>query len=346
MNSSHMHWLQSCVARWLAAIACVALLTSCTATRPTLKIGLIAPFEGVHRSLGYEVLAAVKLALQQRNAAGGAAGYGIELVALNDDGVPETAARQVAALAADPGVVAIIGPWQTETAQAAAPALQSAGLAAIIPAALPDADLARAPNAFRLFAGDDALAHALLTAMPPGADVEIRGAAAAWATRLIALLPASGSAGTRVVLLTGDAEAVARQLTISPCVRTITLCFAGPSVGESVVTARAGDAANGLIWTTSLQLPVCAGEAGDFCQAYQAATGAAPGAHAALAYDATVTLLTAIEASEQPQRVTVLAAMGKVERQGVSGMIRFNAQRSWEEAPARLYRVENRSVFR
>lgn len=346
MNSSLAHRLRSCVAGWLAAIVCLALLTSCTATRPTLKIGLIAPFEGVHRPLGYEVLAAVKLALQQRNAAGGAAGYGIELVALNDDGVPATAARQVAALAADPGVVAIIGPWQTETAQAAAPALQSAGLAAIIPAALPDADLAGAPNAFRLFAGDDALAQALLTAIPPGAGVEISGAAAAWATRLIALLPATGSAGTRAILLTGDAEAVARQLTISSCVRTITLCFAGPSVGEPLVTARAGDAVNGLIWTTSLQLPVCAGQAGDFCQAYQAATGAAPGAYAALAYDATVTLLTAIEDSEQPQRVTVLATLRKVERQGVSGMIRFNAQRSWEEAPARLYHVEDRTVFR
>lgn len=345
MTSSQTHSLRFRLAGWFMTIACAALLTSCTPTRPTLKIGLIAPFEGVYRPLGYEVLAAVKLALQQRNAAGDAASYGIELVALNDDGAPATAARQVAALAADPGVVAIIGPWQTETAQAAAPALQAAGLGAIIPAALPDADLALAPNAYRLFAGDDALAHALLTAVPPGADVEIKGAPAAWATRLVALLPATGSA-RQVILLTGDAEAVARQLTISPCVRTITLCFAGPSVGESVVTARAGDAANGLIWATSVQLPDCAGQAGDFCLAYQAATGAAPSAYAALAYDATAAVLTAIEASEQPQRAAVLAAVGKVERQGVSGMIRFNAQRSWEEAPARLYRVEDRKVFR
>jgi branched-chain amino acid transport system substrate-binding protein len=343
---SHTHWLRFRLAGWFVTIACAALLTSCAATRPTLKIGLIAPFEGVHRPLGYEVLAAVKLALQQRNAAGGAADYGIELVALNDDGMPATAARQVAALAADPAVVAIIGPWQAETAQAAAPALQAAGLVAIIPAALPDADLALAPNAFRLFAGDDALAHALLTAIPPGAAVEIRGADAAWANRLITLLPATGSAGAQVILLTGDAEAVARQLTISSCVRTITFCFAGPSVGETLVTARAGDAANGLTWTTSLQMPACAGQAGDFCRSYQAATGAAPGAHAALAYDATMTLLSAIGASERPQRVTVLATLPKVERQGISGIIRFNAQRSWEEAPARLYRVEDRKVFR
>jgi ABC-type branched-subunit amino acid transport system substrate-binding protein len=34
---------------------------------PTVKIGLVAPFEGEYRSTGYEVLFAVKLALQQRN---------------------------------------------------------------------------------------------------------------------------------------------------------------------------------------------------------------------------------------------------------------------------------------
>lgn len=322
----------------ICTLLCLVLLASCTSTRPTLKIGLIAPFEGVHRSLGYEVLGAVRLAVQQQNAAGGVAGYGIELAALNDDGVPATAARQVAALAADPGVVAIIGPWQMETAQAAAPALQAAGLAAIIPAPLPDADLALAPNAYRLFAGDDALAQALLTAIPTGARLETRGAAVAWSSRLTILLPTPDPAATTVIVLTGDAEDVARQLTISPCVGTMTLCLAGPSAGEPLVTARTGDAANGLLWVTSLTRPACDGQAADFCQAYQTATGAAPGAYAALAYDAAAVLFAAIEASAQPQRVDVLATLGSIVRQGVSGIIRFSAQRSWEAAPARLYR--------
>lgn len=346
MDSCPQRQTRSRLARWLLAAICLAQLTGCTATRPTFKIGLIAPFEGVHRPLGYEVLGAVKLALQQRNAAGGVAGQGVELVALNDDGVPATAARQVAALAADPAVIAIIGPWQTETAQAAAPALQAAGLAAVIPAALPDADLAQAPNAYRLFAGDDALAQALLAALPGGVRLETRGAASAWSTRLLALLPAPDPAGAPALVLTGDAEAVAHQLTISPCVRTITVCFAGPSVAESLVIARVGNAANDLVWVTSLSLPACDGEATDFCQAYQAATGAAPGAYAALAYDATAVLLAALETSGHWQRADVLPALRHVEHQGVSGLIRFDAQRSWEEAPVRLYRVEDRKVFR
>lgn len=312
-------------------------LMGCSSARPTLKIGLIAPFEGIHRPLGYEVLAAVKLAVQERNAAGGVAGVGIELVALNDDGVPATAARQVAALAADPDVMAVIGPWQAETAQAAAAALQSAGLAAIIPAALPDADLAQAPGAFRLFAGDEALAQALLRALPPGAQATIVGPGSAWSSRLIAMLPAPDPAAPSARLLTGDAEAVARQLTNSPCTRTITSCLAGPAVGTPVVVQRAGAAANGLVWVTSLALPDCNGPAAAFCQALTQSTGAAPGAYAALAYDAATVLFAALEVHQPPRRVDVLVTLGGIEHQGVAGIVRFDDRRSWAAAPVRLY---------
>ncbi|QLQ08434.1 MAG: ABC transporter substrate-binding protein [Anaerolineae bacterium] len=94
---------------WVLVIAGI-ILTGCTATRPTVKIGLVAPFEGAQRALGYEVLYAVKLALQERNDQGGVGGFGIELVALSDDGQPANAVRQVQALAVDPGVVGVLGP--------------------------------------------------------------------------------------------------------------------------------------------------------------------------------------------------------------------------------------------
>src|SRR5215510_3753097 len=61
---------------------------------PTVKIGLIAPFEGLYRATGYEVLFAVKLALQERNEGQGLQGYRVELVALNDFNDPVEARRQ------------------------------------------------------------------------------------------------------------------------------------------------------------------------------------------------------------------------------------------------------------
>ena len=78
-------------------------------TRPVTKLGLIAPFEGTQRARGYEALYAAKLALREQNAAGGASGWQIELVALDQDDHPELAVRQFHALAVDPDVTYVIG---------------------------------------------------------------------------------------------------------------------------------------------------------------------------------------------------------------------------------------------
>ena len=88
----------------LALSACAPLALS----RPVTKLGLIAPFEGTQRAVGYEVLYAVKLALREANASGGAGGWQVELVAL-DGGDAVFAIRQARALAVDPDVTYAIG---------------------------------------------------------------------------------------------------------------------------------------------------------------------------------------------------------------------------------------------
>ncbi len=58
----------------LCVAYCVLLLTGCQfpgTVRPTVKIGLVAPFEGRYRYVGYDVIYAVRLALHEANAAGG-----------------------------------------------------------------------------------------------------------------------------------------------------------------------------------------------------------------------------------------------------------------------------------
>ncbi len=78
--------------RFAACLVACLLLSSCAfpgSVKPTVKIGLSAPFEGLYRDLGYEVLYATRLAVRERNAAGGVAGrYLVELVALNDFNEP------------------------------------------------------------------------------------------------------------------------------------------------------------------------------------------------------------------------------------------------------------------
>lgn len=123
----------------LSAAWCVVLLTACSfpgSVRPTVKIGLSAPFEGLYRDLGYEALHAVRLAVRERNEAGGVGGrYLVELVALNDFNEAEEAVVQARKMAVDTGVMGVLGGWSPVAAQAAAPEYERLGLAFLSPEA-------------------------------------------------------------------------------------------------------------------------------------------------------------------------------------------------------------------
>ena len=117
------------------------LLAGCAfpgSTRPVIKIGLIAPFEGLHRAGGYRRLYGVKLALREANRAGGVAGYSIELVALNDFADPAETAAQARELALDPDVRGVIGNWEPAPAEAARPVYEAAQLAVVDPTQFTD----------------------------------------------------------------------------------------------------------------------------------------------------------------------------------------------------------------
>jgi hypothetical protein len=118
-------------------IACFLLSAACCppgSVKPTVKIGLSAPFEGRDRDLGYEVLYAVRLAVRERNEAGGVGGgHPVELVALNDFGEGEEAGIQARKMAVDPDVWGVLGGWSSETAEAAAPVYAQQGLALVTP---------------------------------------------------------------------------------------------------------------------------------------------------------------------------------------------------------------------
>jgi len=121
----------------LGFIAVSALLGACSfpgSVPRTVKIGLSAPFEGRYRDLGYEVLYAVRLAVGQRNEAGGVGGrYLIELVALNDFNEPEEAVRQAREMNADPDILGVLGGWSPSVARAAAPEYSRLGLPFLTP---------------------------------------------------------------------------------------------------------------------------------------------------------------------------------------------------------------------
>ncbi len=148
-----------------SVLLCALLVSGCAwprSTQPVVKIGLIASFEGLGRPLGYEVLYGVKLAVRERNAAGGLAGYRLALVALNDNDDAAHAARQARKMDVDDDVLGVVGPFSRATVRSVAEPLAGAGLAWLIPASAPDEVIAAHSNAFRLFASDADLAEAAI----------------------------------------------------------------------------------------------------------------------------------------------------------------------------------------
>lgn len=115
----------------------VVLMAACSfpgSVKPTVKVGLAAPFEGLYRDLGYEVLHAVRLAVRQRNEMGGVGErYLVEFVALNDFGEADAAVEQARKMAVDPGVLGVLGGLTPEAAQAAAPEYARHELAFLMP---------------------------------------------------------------------------------------------------------------------------------------------------------------------------------------------------------------------
>ncbi|MEZ4709564.1 MAG: hypothetical protein R3A44_20305 [Caldilineaceae bacterium] len=113
--------------RWqrYALLVCVGvLLASCipSSTPRVIKIGLIAPFEGLYRRTGYAALAEMRKTLAANAPA--STEFRIMPVALDDGGDPEQARRAAQKLLADPEVRVIVGPLFPQTIAAAQEVMQ------------------------------------------------------------------------------------------------------------------------------------------------------------------------------------------------------------------------------
>ena len=104
------------------------LLTACSSTPPVIKIGLVAPFAGRDRPIGYDVIYSARLAVREINEAGGIEGTFVALVALDDGGDVELAQATGRSFVLDPAVVTVMGHWLPETTAAAAPIYATASL--------------------------------------------------------------------------------------------------------------------------------------------------------------------------------------------------------------------------
>jgi len=338
--------------------------------RPTVKIGLVAPFEGRYRFVGYDVFYAVRLAVREVNTAGGVGGYYVELVAYDDGADPAMAVEQARKLDADPAVVASIGHFREETTAAALSAYALAGIPLVAPAVLDPAITWGEAEVYRVgpFAGTVGSAllsrlkglgqvqAALVTQGGPLGEALQRDAQAYQRRVWPVVSPESAgwldevmASGVAVVLCDADPATAGEVALALRQAAWEGFILGGPELAAPDFTAVAGGAAEGVLFATPWPLPADLPDGADFAAAYGAVSnGVSPGPLAAPAYEATWVLLEALQrdlaAHRTPTRDGAAAALPATERTGLLGLISFDVGRSWSSAPVYWYRVAAHGV--
>ena len=350
----------------LAALALpLALASACRfpgSVRPSVRIGLVAPFEGRYRAIGYDVIYAVRLALQEANAAGGVGGYSVELAAYDDGADPQEAALQARKLALDPTVLAVIGHFRDLTTASALDVYTHEGLPLLAPAVYPSSTLPEGaplcwlgppPEAIAarlvqelaatnvehaaLVASDDPLTEALLRVLTsPGDGQRVE----------IALLHPSQSVGWAEEVAGSDTQAVicatepVRCGEVAQALRAAGWTgpfYGGPDLGLSDFITVAGAAAHPCYYVSPWPTPHTLAGATGFIEAYRAVSnGLTPGPNALAAYEATWLLLEALERdiaqNGRPDRRGMATQLRLTPRQGLLGTVTLNAACVWADA--------------
>lgn len=331
--------------RWLAASLLLALLLGCRfpgAARPVVKIGLVAPFEGRYRAVGYDVIYAVRLAIQEANAAGGVAGYSVELVAYDDGADPAMAALQARKLDVDPQVVAVLGHFREETLAAARDVYAAAGIPLVAPGvpgpAVPGQDAA---PVHWIGPGAAALADALLDRIAGYANhgelalvsdgsflgdaleeaascrgVEIAATVSPWS---VDWLPTILDSGAGVLICSADPFVAGEVAAALQAGGWDGLFFGGPGLAASDFAAVAGEVAEGALFVTPYPFPTDVPGSEAFTVAYCSISPHVPppGPLALPAYEAARLVLEAlardIESNGAPTREGMTAALATME---------------------------------
>ena len=96
---------------------------SAAPAKPTVTIGVIAPVDGGLTSFGQGIRDSVELAVAQANKKKAIPGWTIKVKVLDDSSDPAKGKQAATTMAADPNVVAVIGPYNSGVALMAAPVL-------------------------------------------------------------------------------------------------------------------------------------------------------------------------------------------------------------------------------
>lgn len=333
------------------------MMTGCVPMRlqPSVKIGLVAPFEGPYRATGYDVIYAVRLALQEANAAGGVGGYSVELVAYDDGADPVKAVEQARKLVADPDVVAVLGHFRSDTTRATLEVYAAAGVPLVAPGEpLDGIDLRNLP-VFAVTPGIECWSAALERQVEGQSCVEIVRMAQVRALPgygLCARIDMNDEGWQNAVVMSGADVAFTREDSIvsGDIVAALNeVGWRGSIVGEwSMATTEfrsiAEEAAEGVTFLSAWPLD-SASDA--FVSAYRdLSNGLRPSVLAVLAYESTWLLIESLDESlpqtdKVPEGNAVGQALATGERNGMLNSLAFDDTHHLRNCQVCVYEIRD-----
>ena len=129
-QSLHRIWAFK-VALLLLFMLPTILWTACRKSPEVIKVGLVGPFSGRNRQIGYDVIYGARLAVREINGSSDMGNYRLALVALDDFGDPEMAELNALTLIQDPDVIVVMGHWLPHTTDIALPIYESSEMPVI-----------------------------------------------------------------------------------------------------------------------------------------------------------------------------------------------------------------------
>lgn len=361
----------------MALLVALGAMVACRAPgNSSVKIAVVAPFQGTDFLDGYRVLFAVRLAVREWNAQGGVAGRPIELIALDDRGSAREGALQAKAVTLDPQVIGVIGHPGSASARAAAPIYHEAHLPAFLLGAAeqpfssappfflhPDTQqlaegLARAATLLSaerlaLVSGErtspDAMQELRERLEAQGATLALHSVLPEEPERLRALVEQLEQGAGLVVVAAQPADAARFARAVQEGSGHIALFLLPEATGAAFLPLSAG-AGDGVYYLAQALAPQGAGPAGQaFHRAFRALSLAAaqniePGPWGALAYDATNFLLAqaqgALTGSESVDRERLVLRLREGQPwQGVTGTWQFDERGQRRLRALYVYRI-------
>jgi branched-chain amino acid transport system substrate-binding protein len=356
-----------------AAAFSLGLSAPAALAQKVVRIGVSGPYTGGAASYGKDFESAVRLAVDDANAAGlklGGEAVRLELISEDDAADPKQAVS-VATQLVDKGVVGVVGHLTSGATIPAAKIYSDAGIPQIAPAATnPTYTRQGYKTAFRVIGDDQQVGSAMAqyivtklghksvaviddrTAFGQGlADEVTRGVVAAGgkvnareftnnkATDFRAILTAIKSRNVQAIFyggLNAQAGPLKRQMRelglTSPLFSSSIssdefIQFAGKEAAEGTISADSGQAIE--------KMP--GGPA--FVQRFTAKYGPVV-MYAPYGYDATNVLINALRAANSADPKKILAEIGKLDFQGVTGPIAFDAKGDLRSAAVTFFQVK------